>query len=243
MHARNQPLRLPCEARPWLTLPCLALRCVTLRVRVRCGAQCAACSCATRARTRTPRRRTSRRPRRPPRRRPSRRPRRRPRSSEEGGGQCPSASDATERAVASEQSHPAPTLPLFPERYHTHATHSLFVPRVRVSFPTKQAPAWASYLTAAMRMSVLSLLLVVLGRSADRQLASMMTVFSLAGLAGYQARQLSPPGTLLPPRQPDSPQRYQSHYASWPTYPARRCWACLPRSTRRSCPPPTPSAA
>ena len=53
---------------------------------------------------------------------------------------------------------------------------------------TKKAPAWASYLTAAMKMSVLSLLLVVLGRSADRQLASMMTVFSLAGLAGYQAR-------------------------------------------------------
>lgn len=45
---------------------------------------------------------------------------------------------------------------------------------------------------------MLSLLLVVLGRSADRQLASMLTVFSLAGLAGYQAVLGVPPALHSP---------------------------------------------
>ena len=42
------------------------------------------------------------------------------------------------------------------------------------------------YAWDAGKASLLAGLLLLLGRSADRQLAAMLTIFSLAGLAGYQ---------------------------------------------------------
>ena len=61
-----------------------------------------------------------------------------------------------------------------------------------------KAPAYVRYLTDSIKLAILSFVLVVLGRGADKQLAAMLTVFSLAGLAGYQAVLGVPPALHSP---------------------------------------------
>jgi len=59
-------------------------------------------------------------------------------------------------------------------------------------------PAWTKYANDALKAAVASVLLLLLGRSADRSLSAMLTVFSLAGLAGYQAVLGVPPALHSP---------------------------------------------
>jgi len=61
-----------------------------------------------------------------------------------------------------------------------------------------KSPAWVKYAWDAGKASLLAGLLLLLGRSADRQLAAMLTIFSLAGLAGYQAVLGVPPALHSP---------------------------------------------
>jgi len=59
-------------------------------------------------------------------------------------------------------------------------------------------PAWTKYAYDALKASVLAATLLIIGRSTDRALSSMLTVFALAGLAGYQAVLGVPPALHSP---------------------------------------------
>ena len=59
-------------------------------------------------------------------------------------------------------------------------------------------PAWTRYAKDSVAASVAAACVLLLGRVADRQLAALLTVFSLAGLAGYQAVLSVPPALHSP---------------------------------------------
>jgi len=59
-------------------------------------------------------------------------------------------------------------------------------------------PAWSKYAVDSLKAAVFASILLLIGRTTDRALASMLTVFSLAGLAGYQAVLGVPPALHSP---------------------------------------------
>ena len=62
----------------------------------------------------------------------------------------------------------------------------------------EKAPAWTKYAVDSLRAAVFAAFLLLIGRSTDRALSAMLTVFSLAGLAGYQAVLGVPPALHSP---------------------------------------------
>jgi len=64
--------------------------------------------------------------------------------------------------------------------------------------PPPPPPAWRAYAADATKATALAALLLLLGRGADQQLAAMLTVFALSGLAGFQAVLGVPPALHSP---------------------------------------------
>lgn len=58
--------------------------------------------------------------------------------------------------------------------------------KAEVAPPPPPPPVWRKYFADSLKASVFAMMLLVIGRSADTKLAAMLTVFSLAGLAGFQ---------------------------------------------------------
>ena len=62
----------------------------------------------------------------------------------------------------------------------------------------EKAPVWKKYAADSLKATVAAAVLLILGRAADAKLGAMLTVFSLAGLAGYQAVLGVPPALHSP---------------------------------------------
>eukprot|EP00316_Scyphosphaera_apsteinii_P000347 CAMPEP_0119336456 /NCGR_PEP_ID=MMETSP1333-20130426/91884_1 /TAXON_ID=418940 /ORGANISM="Scyphosphaera apsteinii, Strain RCC1455" /LENGTH=1063 /DNA_ID=CAMNT_0007347267 /DNA_START=8 /DNA_END=3199 /DNA_ORIENTATION=+ len=73
-------------------------------------------------------------------------------------------------------------------------------PKAAAPSPTldPSQPAWVKYAYDSLKATLVAALLLLVGRVTDRQLAAMFTVFSLAGLAGYQAVLGVPPALHSP---------------------------------------------
>ena len=62
----------------------------------------------------------------------------------------------------------------------------------------EKAPVWTKYAYDSLKAAVLASVMLLIGRSTDASLSAMLTVFSLAGLAGYQAVLGVPPALHSP---------------------------------------------
>lgn len=71
-------------------------------------------------------------------------------------------------------------------------------PKKREVAEVVKPPAWTKYAADSFKAAVLAVALLVIGRTTDKATAAMLTVFSLAGLAGYQAVLGVPPALHSP---------------------------------------------
>ena len=71
-------------------------------------------------------------------------------------------------------------------------------PKKEAAAVVEKPPVWTKYAYDSLKAAVLASVMLLIGRTTDASLSAMLTVFSLAGLAGYQAVLGVPPALHSP---------------------------------------------